>query len=105
MFAPLTQALSCVMLEGVWDKIESYDGCYNHRNKRGRRDLSEHAYGTAIDINASTNQMGDTPSIHPTIVACFEDAGFEWGGRWQVPDGMHFELPRHSFTNPPTYGR
>jgi hypothetical protein len=27
------------------------------------------------------------------LVRCFAEAGFEWGGLWRTPDGMHFQLP------------
>ena len=31
----------------------------------------------------------------PRLVSAFERWGFTWGGRWLVPDGMHFEIIRH----------
>jgi hypothetical protein len=30
--------------------------------------------------------------MSPELVACFKDAGFDWGGEWSKPDGMHFQL-------------
>jgi len=28
------------------------------------------------------------------LVQCFKDAGFDWGGDWTRPDGMHFQLAK-----------
>lgn len=32
--------------------------------------------------------------MDPGVVAAFIGAGFAWGGTWERPDGMHFELER-----------
>lgn len=60
--------------------------------------LSSHAWGTAFDINAAWNGLGRKPK-HPgfsgTVIPLVESAnefGFWWGGHWDRPDGMHFEL-------------
>ena len=72
-----------------------YNGIYAYRAKRSDwRVLSTHSWGIAIDLCASTNHMGDPPAMDLEIVAAFEDAGFTWGGRWDRPDGMHFQLAR-----------
>lgn len=84
---PLHQALSCLInLKEPVDLV--YHGCYNHRYIAGTNRLSNHASGTAIDLNADTE-------IPARMVKCFEDAGFSWGGRWPEPDTdpMHFEIP------------
>lgn len=80
-------------------------GCYNYRNTHGGR-LSEHALGTAVDINPDENYCrysdGSTVgrlykpyenpySVTPEVVEIFKKYGFGWGGDWgSTPDYMHF---------------
>lgn len=59
---------------------------------------STHAYGTAIDVDATRNPQGmkyiDTPiwkAAKQTILR-WEALGNRWGGRFSNPDGMHFEI-------------
>jgi hypothetical protein len=92
-------------LQSVFREIESaglsslihpsdYGGCFVPRvipNVPGEP-ISHHAWGVAIDINVSANPFGRPPHQDPRIVAIFERWGFAWGGRWLVPDGMHFEF-------------
>jgi hypothetical protein len=56
--------------------------------------IAHHAWGSAIDLNASANPQGLPPHQDRRLVSIFERWGFTWGGRWLVPDGMHFELLR-----------
>jgi hypothetical protein len=53
-----------------------------------------HAFGLAVDLNVSSNQLGTKGNIDPRVVEIFERWGFAWGGRWSPPDPMHFELAR-----------
>ncbi len=92
MRSPLRTAFRCILRKDLQVYLRTYDGCYNYRLIAGTSRLSEHAYGLAIDLNARWNPVGKPPTIHPKVVACFEDAGFEWGGHWSVPDGMHFQI-------------
>jgi len=55
------------------------------------RDLSAHSYGFAIDINWNTNPVGHRGDIPDWVIAAFEVHDWVWGGRWSVPDPMHFE--------------
>ncbi|MCD8089322.1 MAG: M15 family metallopeptidase [Clostridiales bacterium] len=80
-------------------------GCYNYRNTHGGR-LSEHALGTAVDINPDENyclysdgtKVGklyapyENPySVTKEVVNIFRKYGFGWGGDWgSTPDYMHF---------------
>jgi hypothetical protein len=89
---PLERALRCVVQKGLGDKIKTWDGCFNIRRKRAGSSPSLHSWGLAIDINASWNRMGQKPTQDPELVECFTDNGFDWGGQWQNPDGMHFQL-------------
>ena len=88
---------------GLLDRILSFDGSFNARLKRGKKgndlkNLSNHSWGTAIDLNASWNQrthipaqMADRGCIRE-LVAIGQDNGFYWGGHFTTMDGMHFEV-------------
>jgi len=67
-------------------------GGYNYRNIRGGNQLSQHAFGTAIDVNALTNAMGQSATDIPHAAELAKKWGLEWGGNWKNrPDPMHFE--------------
>lgn len=93
------------------DELKTFDGCFNIRTirgyekkyetlmKAGRTEeaiklLSIHSWAIAIDINQPWNRLGQVPTMSPQLVACFTDAGFEWGGKWTRKDGMHFQLSK-----------
>jgi hypothetical protein len=68
-------------------------GGFNYRNIRGSNRLSQHAFGTAIDINAAANALGSTRTDIPDAAALAAKYGLEWGGNWKGrPDPMHFEF-------------
>jgi len=89
---PLLRAFENLRDANLADEIRTWDGCFNIRSKRVNQSLSLHSWGLAIDINALWNQLGKTPTLPANVVLCFLEAGFEWGGTWDVPDGMHFQL-------------
>lgn len=98
LFPQLRTALETVRAEGLSFAIDpgDYGGCYSPRfidsNPGGR--LSHHSWGIAFDVNVSANRPGTRSDQDPRIVEIFEDAGFTWGGRWLIPDPMHFEWVR-----------
>ena len=92
LVAPLQVAFTNLVDRGLVDQLHTWDGCFCIRAKRGSKSMSLHSWGVAVDVNASTNQMGHQPTLTPAFVACFTDAGLEWGGNWSTPDGMHFQL-------------
>ena len=94
MIAPLTQAFENITKRGLISQLKTWDGCFNIRKKRGATSQSLHAWGIAIDINAAWNQFGKKPTMSSELVKCFTDAGFDWGGTWSKPDGMHFQLAK-----------
>ena len=91
---PLTNAFENILERGLKDQIRTWDGCFNIRSKRSSSNLSLHAWGIAVDINAAWNRFGKKPTISSELVKCFTDAGFDWGGTWKTPDGMHFQLSK-----------
>jgi len=45
-------------------------------------------------LDVAQNLYGHTPTMDPRIVAIFKRWGFNWGGDFLIPDGMHFEFAR-----------
>lgn len=74
--------------------LDIWGGCYQFRSKRGGRSLSVHAWGMAFDYLPHLGPFGKRSRIPAEIVAIGENLGFENGGTWSVPDGMHFQLCR-----------
>ncbi|MDI1478912.1 M15 family metallopeptidase [Polyangium sp. y55x31] len=84
------------------DRVLTWDGCYNPRFIRGSDTiLSQHAFGSAFDINAAQNGYGAEParvgkpgSVRE-LVQIANELGFFWGGHFSGRlDGMHFEIAR-----------
>jgi len=85
--------------EGLTYLILSWGGSWVPRFVRGSRtSLSNHAWGTAFDVNVQWNMLGaqpalrgETGSVRELVEIAYEH-GFYWGG-WFAnrPDGMHFE--------------
>ena len=98
LFPQLRAALREVVRQGLAPEIHRsmYGGCYSPRFalRSPTAGLSHHAWGIAIDINVAENPYGARPTMDPRIVAAFKRHGFNWGGEWLVPDGMHFEFGR-----------
>ena len=94
MVSPLMHAFQLIIDRGLVDELKTFDGCFNIRIKRGGSSPSLHSWGVAIDINAAWNRMGSKPTLSLKLVMCFKESGFDWGGDWKSPDGMHFQLAR-----------
>lgn len=91
---PLLQgAMLELQAAGLAGLVRSNDGCYNPRMQVANDEaISRHAYGVAIDINASANPFGAESTQDPRLVSIMQRWGFIWGGTWTVPDAMHFEF-------------
>jgi hypothetical protein len=74
--------------------------------------ISNHAWATAIDLNAGANGLayfgalcGTNTSLNftmpPEVVWAFEKNGFRWGGRYTRFDPMHFEYCQAPSASPP----
>lgn len=96
MVPQLVEALREIQRAGLAHLLNPnhYGGCWVPRHMLFDPNLpiSMHAWGLAIDFNVRTNQYGVSPQLDHRIVAIFQRWGFEWGGQWSTPDGMHFEL-------------
>lgn len=94
----LTAAFDEVFRRGFAGLVQRGDfgGCFSPRflNRDPDAGLSHHAWGIALDLNVSENPFGADPGMDPRLVEILERWGLTWGGRWLVPDGMHFEFLR-----------
>ncbi|MGH2754343.1 MAG: M15 family metallopeptidase [Actinomycetota bacterium] len=98
LFGQLRGALTELRAAGLGYLVDpsDYGGCYSARfvgSSAGSR-LSHHSWGIAVDVNVAENAFGTKADQDPRVVRVFEDHGFTWGGRWLIPDGMHFEWAR-----------
>jgi hypothetical protein len=95
-------ALRELAVEGLGHLVDpaDYGGCYAPRflSRDPGAGLSHHAWGAAVDVNVSANAFGRVPHQDPRVVEAFERWGFTWGGRWLIPDGMHFDFVRLALT-------
>jgi len=89
--------------EGILKYVLTYSGDYVPRFVRGKAQeqlLSNHAFGTAFDINYAWNKLGAEPATSGTkgcvysLVKIANECGFYWGGHFSRRDGMHFEIAK-----------
>lgn len=90
MHPALFNALKGIKAAGGASALHSFNGCFNIRNVRGSSNLSCHAYGLAIDIDAQEMPMGTLLRLPDSIVEPFKAQGFDYGG-----DFMHRKDPMH----------
>ena len=80
------------------DKGQFDDWSYAYRPVRGQTTgLSNHASGTAIDLNATKHPLGKSKTFTPVqeirLKELVKKYGLRWGGTYKSrPDEMHFEI-------------
>jgi hypothetical protein len=101
--------LAAAQLEALWkawdqaglvDRVLTWGGSFVPRFIRGsQKTLSNHAFGSAFDINAASNPLGAQPALVGQkgsvreLASIANEHGFYWGGHFQNRrDGMHFEV-------------
>lgn len=85
--------------KALLDRVLTWAGSWSPRFIRGSRTvLSNHAYGTAFDINVPWNGLGVEParvgvrgSVRELVLIA-ASLGWYWGGWFARRDGMHFEF-------------
>ena len=87
--------------DGLISLVRSWGGSFVPRYVRGSAtNLSNHAWGTAFDIDAEWNPRGALPVLRGRVGSVRElvprahELGFYWGGHFSRRDGMHFEIAR-----------
>ncbi len=86
---------------GLLHLVLTWEGSYIPRYVRGSRTvLSNHAFGSAFDINYAWNKLGTLPALVGRkgcvreLVEIANKNGFYWGGHFKRLDGMHFEIAK-----------
>lgn len=84
---------------GLLRLVKTWSGSFVPRFVRGsNKTLSNHAFGTAFDINVAFNPLGVRPALAGRpgsvreLVPIANKHGFYWGGHFSRLDGMHFEM-------------
>jgi hypothetical protein len=85
---------------GLLNRVLSYEGAFVARFVRGSyTTLSNHAFGSAFDINYAWNKLNARPVLVGQkgsvreLVQIANSWGFYWGGHYSKrKDGMHFEI-------------
>jgi hypothetical protein len=79
--------------------VDLYGGCFNYRKMRGGTDWSRHAWGVAIDLDPTRNQLTETSATarfarpeYKAMIDIFYQHGFVSLGREKNFDWMHFEV-------------
>lgn len=97
--APLLEHVMARFHASVEPLVDGWCWGFAYRDIRLATSLSNHASGTAIDLNAPRHPLGAEGTFTPTQVAAIrvilaECGGLvRWGGDYQSrPDGMHFEV-------------
>ncbi len=101
---PVLDLFQAWEVAGLLDHVLTWNGSYVPRFIRGsRKTLSNHAFGTAFDINVAWNRLGTVPALRSEhgsvreLVKLANKHGFYWGGHYRKrKDGMHFELARRT---------
>jgi hypothetical protein len=97
--APQFQALLDDLEKNGYPLKAPQSGGYNPRNIAGTDTKSQHAFGNAVDVNWSENDVrgGGQPTIPPFLAdSLARKHGMTWGGLWEGKsvDPMHFEVAR-----------
>lgn len=109
MIVPLEVSFLNIIDRGLTRGFKTFDGCFNVRPIRGYEKqvkellakgqiekamiyMSIHSWGTAIDVNAAWNRLGEIGEMPEEFARCFIEAGFDWGGYFKRKDSQHFQL-------------
>lgn len=92
------RAFSTVMARHDYRLVEPSGGTYSCRRVAGTDQWSLHAYGLALDLNPSRNTGADTDQpagLRADLKGIVTVSGrhvFAWGGDWDQPDSMHWQI-------------
>jgi hypothetical protein len=93
----LTRVFTELVRQG-WNKTLDYDGCFNDRLMRGGTRKSTHAWGIAVDIDASNNgnliHWPTRATMPIQVMEVFAREGWMSAGAFWSRDAMHFQCTK-----------
>lgn len=82
----IQEAFKAIAAAGLRDKVREFGGVYNFRRQRGGVKLSVHSWAAAIDLNITTNPLGEKhvsqggkADMDMDVVELFEGRKWFWG--------------------------
>ena len=95
----LRAAFSEIESKGLRGEIKEWCGAYVRRPVRNTKILSFYALGLVFDINCGTLRFGRKIDLSrmpglARVIDVLQRHGFLWGGWFEIPDPMHFQLYR-----------
>lgn len=93
-YAPRFQGLLNDLKEAGYNVSSLGEGGYSYRNVAGTNNLSKHSFGEALDINPRQNPWSHNfrTDLPPDVNDMARRNGLTWGGTWNKPDTMHFQV-------------
>lgn len=94
-FQPMLEAaFKELSLSNLFTEVKTCDDCFNLRMVRGSSSvMSVHAWGAAIDLNASENPLAGSGSWSTAFIDVMEKHGLCCGQSWNGrKDPMHFAM-------------
>lgn len=95
-YAPRFQGLLNDLKAAGYNITSLGEGGYSYRNVAGTNNLSKHSFGEAIDINPRQNPWSSVlkTDLPPNVNDIARRNGMTWGGTWNKPDTMHFQVDK-----------
>jgi hypothetical protein len=90
--AGITAVLNSLQRSGKLSSLIEFNGSFIFRTLRTSSNISAHAYGLAVDVNGSMNQLGYRSQQPAALRAAFTHAGFVDGDTFPTPAGMHISV-------------
>jgi len=110
MLGPAVESLRYILSEmeksepELWKRLSTLGSICVRYVRGSATSLSNHSFGTAIDISIDrkiiplgTTGTGELEQSIRRVAEYFERAGWVWGGKFQIPDPMHFEVGSELF--------
>jgi len=92
--AQVENTLAELVQRGLWHFFHTCEGGWACRRIAGSSKASFHAWGAAIDFNASEMPRGSTKHWPVMVTVTWARHGWVCGQNWKNPDAMHWQISK-----------